>query len=48
VAETFEMLVRDRPHRGARAFADARTEIQRWSGRMFRSADCRRVFERTG
>jgi len=35
VAETFEMLVRDRPHRGARAFADARAEIQHWSARMF-------------
>lgn len=35
VAETFEMLVQDRPHRGARAFAVARAEIQHWSGRMF-------------
>jgi HD-GYP domain-containing protein (c-di-GMP phosphodiesterase class II) len=35
VAETFEMLVSDRPHRGARAFAVAAAEIQRWSGRMF-------------
>ncbi len=35
VAETFEMLVQDRPHRGARAFAAARAEIQHWSGRMF-------------
>lgn len=35
VAETFEMLVGDRPHRGARAFAAARAEIQRWSGRQF-------------
>jgi HD-GYP domain-containing protein (c-di-GMP phosphodiesterase class II) len=35
VAETFEMLVRDRPHRGARAFAVAGAEIQRWSGRIF-------------
>jgi putative nucleotidyltransferase with HDIG domain len=35
VVEAFEMLVRDRPHRGPRAFADARAEIQHWSGRMF-------------
>jgi putative nucleotidyltransferase with HDIG domain len=35
VAETFEMLVQDRPHRGARAFAVAGEEIQRWSGRIF-------------
>jgi len=35
VAETFEMLIRDRPHRVARAFAVAGAEIQRWSGRMF-------------
>ena len=35
VAETFEMLVRNRPHRGAHSFAVARAEIQRWSGRMF-------------
>jgi putative nucleotidyltransferase with HDIG domain len=35
VAETFEMLVRDRPHRGAHSFAAARAEIQRWSGRQF-------------
>ena len=35
VAETFEMLVRDRPHRGPRAFAVAGAEIQRWSGRHF-------------
>jgi putative nucleotidyltransferase with HDIG domain len=35
VAEAFEMLVRDRPHRGARAFAAARAEIQHWSGRQF-------------
>jgi len=35
VADTFEMLVRDRPHRGARAFTAAGAEIQRWSGRFF-------------
>ena len=35
VAETFEMLVRDRPHRGTRAFSVAGAEIQHWSGRMF-------------
>ena len=35
VAEAFEMVVRDRPHRGARAFAAARAEIQHWSGRQF-------------
>ncbi len=35
VVETFEMLVRDRPQRGAIAFATARAEIQRWSGRQF-------------
>jgi len=35
VAEAFEMLVRDRPHRGPLAFAVARGEIQHWSGRMF-------------
>jgi HD-GYP domain-containing protein (c-di-GMP phosphodiesterase class II) len=35
VAETFEMLVCDRPHHGAIAFATAREEVQRWSGRMF-------------
>ena len=35
VADAFEMLVRDRPHRGARAFAVAGAEIQHWSGRMF-------------
>ena len=28
VADAFEMLVRDRPHRGARAFAVAGAEIQ--------------------
>jgi HD-GYP domain-containing protein (c-di-GMP phosphodiesterase class II) len=35
VAMVFEMLVRDRPHRGAIAFATVRAEIQRWSGRQF-------------
>jgi HD-GYP domain-containing protein (c-di-GMP phosphodiesterase class II) len=35
VAETFEMLVQDRPHPGARAFAVAGEEIQHWSGRIF-------------
>jgi HD-GYP domain-containing protein (c-di-GMP phosphodiesterase class II) len=35
VADTFEMMVRDRPHRGARAYAAARAEIQHWSGRQF-------------
>ena len=35
VVETFEMLIRDRHHRGARAFAAAGEEIQHWSGRMF-------------
>ena len=35
VAEAFEMLVQDRPHRGARAFAVARAEIQHWSDRQF-------------
>ena len=35
VVETFEMLIRDRPHRGTRAFGAAGEEIQRWSGRMF-------------
>jgi putative nucleotidyltransferase with HDIG domain len=35
VAEAFEMLVHDRPHRGERAFVAARTEIQHWSGRQF-------------
>jgi HD-GYP domain-containing protein (c-di-GMP phosphodiesterase class II) len=35
VAETFEMLVRDRPHRGVHAFAAACAEIQHWSGRQF-------------
>ncbi len=35
VAEVFEMLICDRPHRGVRAFAVAGAEIQHWSGRMF-------------
>jgi len=35
VAETFEMLVQDRPHRGVRAFAATCAEIKHWSGRMF-------------
>jgi len=35
VADAFEMLVRDRPHRAARAFAVAVSEIQHWSGRHF-------------
>ena len=35
VAEVFEMLICDRPHRGARAFAIACAEIQHWSGRQF-------------
>jgi cyclic di-GMP phosphodiesterase len=35
LADTFEMLVRDRPHRGAIAFSTAHAEIQRWSGRQF-------------
>ena len=35
VAEAFEMLVLDRPHRGALAFAVAREEINHWSGRQF-------------
>jgi HD-GYP domain-containing protein (c-di-GMP phosphodiesterase class II) len=35
LVDAFEMIVRDRPHRGAHSFAVARAEIQRWSGRMF-------------
>jgi HD-GYP domain-containing protein (c-di-GMP phosphodiesterase class II) len=35
VADAFEMLVQDRPHREARAFAAARAEIRHWSGRQF-------------
>jgi putative nucleotidyltransferase with HDIG domain len=35
VAQAFEMIVSDRPHRGAHAFATAGAEIQRWSGRHF-------------
>lgn len=35
IADAFEMLVRNRPHRGVRAIAVAAAEIQHWSGRMF-------------
>src|SRR5260370_28458564 len=35
VADALELIVSDRPHRGAPTFATAGAEIQRWSGRQF-------------
>jgi len=35
VADTLDAIISDRPYRAARTFAEARKEIQEWSGRQF-------------